>query len=1006
MSTDQQAEPAKPTMIRAMSRVDNARLQSSTPVSHRAAGRLASSQIVALQRSIGNAAVAKLLRGEQEERHSAVGDVVGKGGGQPLDAATEAPVESSFGQGFSGVRIHSDAKAAESSPGLGPAEARIGPSQVIALQRSIGNAAVARLLRGQGEGQQSPVRDIVGKGGGRPLDAETRARMESSFGQDFSGVRIHNDAKAADSARSVGARAYTVGSDIVLGSANADHSSPAWQRTLAHELTHVVQQRSGPVDGVAAPGGIRLSDPSDRFEREAEQVAHRVMAREASRVADGSGPALQRVPRARHGASVSVQRHSSWEHRLIGDMPPDDLFKLGAHEDLRNANAPTVNVNDLQGNQQPVLKINVEHLLLQEIHRLRVWQTSPPDVTSASGLAQATTSLQAKAAAHPTLNDQWGVRLVMIPAAGPKDKPLVLTYGELNTLADFYGSVDELKRAKPNRRRAIVQGVRKESYQKLLGTYAKLKGVSEKQAVKDTGGKLKFKGATRGGGSGGFVKLTTRNRTGARRATDKFGAVVARNACHFAPESWHAWESYHRKAVKLAQTAKLARDQGQARLADQKLNEALLENGFGDHYLQDSYASGHLINKTQIMQWYVQFLDREKNKIIKGMWEQEYRTYTRDTAWRQRQAMAYLQPGLASKKQYKKHKIGERQVGGMNVPTARNPQAVEDTTSLGAAFTWQDRFKMLGLRTPPSVTAGSPALHLLLWMQRSHGNVAQSRYDVRWTWSSLKNKASAGKIPDITNEYNLRVGLAGLLDDGVVFSETQTNRGAGSRLEQGVNATFFTDSRVFELRKEWVVSVFNKKDKFEAAATAATGAAPDMGQYDKMMQASVHKDFTAFMEDALLQKGMNALHDYFCKNGLTVSTGANQPAFKVYGDEAMMASQSSAGLRESATTANYSRDSILAVEQTGQEPAGMTTSDILNRLPDHVVDHHGATVSLEDWHNGGALKDFVDQNVFPHVSGGQSFAGGTIGAPGARKVPLVAGGKLGITTERHGADAF
>jgi hypothetical protein len=47
---------------------------------------------------------------------------------------------------------------------------------------------------------------------------------------------------------------------------------------LAHELTHVVQQRNGPVDGTTAPGGISVSDPSDRFEREAAANAERVMS--------------------------------------------------------------------------------------------------------------------------------------------------------------------------------------------------------------------------------------------------------------------------------------------------------------------------------------------------------------------------------------------------------------------------------------------------------------------------------------------------------------------------------------------------------------------------------------------------------------------------------------------------------------------------------------------------------------------------------------------------------
>ena len=97
--------------------------------------------------------------------------------------------------------------------------------------------------------------------------------MEGRFGQGFSDVRVHTDASASESAETVGADAYTVGSDVVFRTGQFDTSSPVGQRTLAHELTHVVQQRSGPVDGSPAPGGINLSSPSDRFEQAAEQTA-------------------------------------------------------------------------------------------------------------------------------------------------------------------------------------------------------------------------------------------------------------------------------------------------------------------------------------------------------------------------------------------------------------------------------------------------------------------------------------------------------------------------------------------------------------------------------------------------------------------------------------------------------------------------------------------------------------------------------------------------------------
>jgi uncharacterized protein DUF4157 len=144
------------------------------------------------------------------------------------------------------------------------------------LQRTAGNASVNSFLAEDQE--RSPVLDVVGSGGGQPLDRTTRAEMEVGFGHDFSDVRIHTGGKAAESARSVQAQAYTVGNDIVFGGDSFSPDTSAGKRTLAHELTHVVQQRSGPVDGTPAAGGVSISHPSDRFEQAAEHTADRVMA--------------------------------------------------------------------------------------------------------------------------------------------------------------------------------------------------------------------------------------------------------------------------------------------------------------------------------------------------------------------------------------------------------------------------------------------------------------------------------------------------------------------------------------------------------------------------------------------------------------------------------------------------------------------------------------------------------------------------------------------------------
>jgi hypothetical protein len=77
---------------------------------------------------------------------------------------------------------------------------------------------------------------------GRQLEPALRHDMERRFGHDFARVRVHSDATAQQSAREVGANAYTVGADLVFGSGRFSPGTPAGRRLLAHELTHVVQQ--------------------------------------------------------------------------------------------------------------------------------------------------------------------------------------------------------------------------------------------------------------------------------------------------------------------------------------------------------------------------------------------------------------------------------------------------------------------------------------------------------------------------------------------------------------------------------------------------------------------------------------------------------------------------------------------------------------------------------------------------------------------------------------------
>jgi hypothetical protein len=80
---------------------------------------------------------------------------------------------------------------------------------------------------------------------GEPLDASTRGFMEPRFGHDFSQVRVHTDARAADSAKAIRARAYTAGYDVFFAASQFSPVSTEGKKLLAHELSHVLQQSKG-----------------------------------------------------------------------------------------------------------------------------------------------------------------------------------------------------------------------------------------------------------------------------------------------------------------------------------------------------------------------------------------------------------------------------------------------------------------------------------------------------------------------------------------------------------------------------------------------------------------------------------------------------------------------------------------------------------------------------------------------------------------------------------------
>lgn len=111
---------------------------------------------------------------------------------------------------------------------------------------------------------------------GQPLDAKMRAFFEPRFGHDFSKVRVHTDAEAAEAARAVNALAYTVGNQIVFAAGRYAPGTVEGRKLLAHELTHTIQQTQ--------PGPQVMYASERDAEQEAERNSAGVIAGSRTRV--------------------------------------------------------------------------------------------------------------------------------------------------------------------------------------------------------------------------------------------------------------------------------------------------------------------------------------------------------------------------------------------------------------------------------------------------------------------------------------------------------------------------------------------------------------------------------------------------------------------------------------------------------------------------------------------------------------------------------------------------
>ena len=154
-----------------------------------------------------------------------------------------------------------------------------------------------------------PIVNQVLRSTGQPLDVETRGFMEPRLGHDFSRVQVHTDALAEESARSVNALAYTVGSHIVFGRGQYAPRTSQGLELLTHELVHVLQQQ-GDSQANMSTASLAIGDSADPFEREASEIARTITSEATASTVPTDTPATSELLVQQHTSGPIISR---WE---------------------------------------------------------------------------------------------------------------------------------------------------------------------------------------------------------------------------------------------------------------------------------------------------------------------------------------------------------------------------------------------------------------------------------------------------------------------------------------------------------------------------------------------------------------------------------------------------------------------------------------------------------------------------------------------------------------------
>jgi hypothetical protein len=256
--------------------------------------------VMRLQRQVGNQAVAAMLAqraGEEDELQMSRDATVQRAGEEDeLQMSRDPAVQRAEEDELQMSRDPAVQREEEDELQMSrdPAVQRAGEEDELQMSRDVQRAEEDELQMARDGGPEvglaggplsgaTTERIQAARGSGAELDAGTRESMESSFDTSFSDVRVHTGGEASSLNKQLGAVAFTTGNDIFMRDGAYQPGSGEGNQLLAHELTHVVQQRSMPASG---SGGMQVGPAGDHYEQAAEASAATAAAPAAQRHSD------------------------------------------------------------------------------------------------------------------------------------------------------------------------------------------------------------------------------------------------------------------------------------------------------------------------------------------------------------------------------------------------------------------------------------------------------------------------------------------------------------------------------------------------------------------------------------------------------------------------------------------------------------------------------------------------------------------------------------------------